>query len=269
MRIGEEDRTGDRRRRWFLLAAIALGWSSWGQSGQGASSYPDTVGTEERQAADLSLEGSSSLPPVKSEDLNPQLVSTEGGRLSVSLQEARLLDVMDAIGRQGGIEIHLIGDAGEVRLTDSFVSLPLEEGLVRLLRGKNYGFVYSDAGSRRRISYVLVVPAYDYEGEGSSGAVEGVKRSVNEAENTDVNSVKASKQEPPSIPEAVRRLFGNDRLVEIMKAAANTEGERARVSPELNTIFEQALSFRGKSTTGQEDHLMADEIRNLLERAQQ
>src|SRR5438093_11798198 len=88
----------------------------------------------------------------------PSGVIVKGGKLSVSLQGARFQDVMDAISLQGGIEISIVGGAGQTTLTESFRGLPLEEGLVSLLRDKNFAFVYSDVEGERRVSRVIVAP---------------------------------------------------------------------------------------------------------------
>jgi hypothetical protein len=85
-------------------------------------------------------------------------VIVEGGKLSVSLRGARFQDVMEAISRQGGIEISVVGEAGQTTLTESFTGLPLEEGLVSLLRDKNFAFVYSVVEGERRVTKVIVTP---------------------------------------------------------------------------------------------------------------
>jgi hypothetical protein len=88
----------------------------------------------------------------------PSGVVVKGGKLSVSLQGARFQDVMEAISLQGGIEISVVGGAGQTTLTESFRGLPLEEGLVSLLRDKNFAFVYSNVEGERRVSRVIVTP---------------------------------------------------------------------------------------------------------------
>ncbi|MGH7204668.1 MAG: hypothetical protein ACREI2_00505 [Nitrospiraceae bacterium] len=85
-------------------------------------------------------------------------VIVEGGKLSVSLRGAKFQDVMEAISLQGGIEISVVGEAGQTTLTESFTGLLLEEGLVSLLRDKNFAFVYSDVEGERRVSRVIVTP---------------------------------------------------------------------------------------------------------------
>ena len=88
----------------------------------------------------------------------PSGVIVKGGKLSVSLQGARFQDVMEAISLQGGIEISVVGGAGQTTLTASFRGLPLEEGLVSLLQDKNFAFVYSEVEGERRVSRVIVTP---------------------------------------------------------------------------------------------------------------
>lgn len=88
----------------------------------------------------------------------PAGVIVKGGKLSVSLRGARFQDVMDAISLQGGIEINVVGGAGQTTVTESFRGLPLEEGLVSLLRDKNFAFVYTVVEGERRVSRVIVTP---------------------------------------------------------------------------------------------------------------
>ena len=85
-------------------------------------------------------------------------VIVAGGKLSVSLREARFQDVMEAIGEQSGIEISIVGEVGQTTLTESFSGLSLEEGLISLLRDKNFAFAYSDVEGERQITRVVVTP---------------------------------------------------------------------------------------------------------------
>jgi len=80
----------------------------------------------------------------------PFSVQVDGTRLSVHAQDTPLLEILEAISRQSRAEIHLErtleAQIAKEQLTVSFQALPLEEGLRRLLRHKNFILVYSSAG---------------------------------------------------------------------------------------------------------------------------
>ena len=84
-------------------------------------------------------------------------VAVADGKLSVMLVDAPLRDVMARIARQSGVTIRVAGADHPVKLTDSFVGLPLEDGLRRLLRGGSHVFVYSDSGPNPRLEQVIVM----------------------------------------------------------------------------------------------------------------
>src|SRR5262245_42923615 len=68
-------------------------------------------------------------PRLSAGQLTPAAVTMDAGTLSVSLREARLHDVMEAIARLSGIEFILAGQSGQTTVTDSFRKLSLEDGL--------------------------------------------------------------------------------------------------------------------------------------------
>jgi HEAT repeats len=68
-------------------------------------------------------------------------VAVESGRLSLRAHEARLADVLEAIGRQAGVRIVLHGDL-DTPVTETFVNLPLDEGVRRLSRWHSVVLIY-------------------------------------------------------------------------------------------------------------------------------
>lgn len=62
--------------------------------------------------------------------------------ISADLRDARLQDILLAVGKQLGCVLHLTGDLSE-RLTLSFSSLPLEKGLKRLTGRHSLSLVYN------------------------------------------------------------------------------------------------------------------------------
>lgn len=129
------------------IALLASGVLLGGMVGEGTAAEPSRT-----QPAPGRTATAHPTTPVSSG------VIVEGGKLSVSLRGAKLQDVMKAISLQGRIEISVVGEAGQTTLTESFTGLPLEEGLVSLLRDKNFAFVYSDVEGERRVSRVIVTP---------------------------------------------------------------------------------------------------------------
>jgi len=85
--------------------------------------------------------------PAGSKEVGGPTVILQEGRLSVSAVNAPLNQILAEISRLSGIRISLDGQIapGET-VTVAFDALPLDEGLGRLLRGKNYVLVYSPSG---------------------------------------------------------------------------------------------------------------------------
>jgi hypothetical protein len=85
--------------------------------------------------------------PAGSKEIGGPTVILQEGRLSVSAVNAPLDQILAEISRLSGIRISVDGQVapGET-ITVAFDALPLDEGLGRLLRGKNYVLVYSPSG---------------------------------------------------------------------------------------------------------------------------
>ncbi len=131
-----------------------------------------------RQDSDA-LQHSRPQAATKPAQTAPLIVIVDEGKLSVTLWNAKFPDVMETIAKQSGIEIHLLGDAGQTTLSESFAGLPLEEGLLSLLRGKDFALVYSGTGSGRRVVRVIINPSAEsgpYPGR--AGAAGGPPESV-------------------------------------------------------------------------------------------
>jgi HEAT repeats len=89
-----------------------------------------------------------------------QEVTVERGRLTLSVQNALLAEVLQAIGEEAGIAIEIHGDLTE-RITTSFADIPLEEGLRQLLRGKSFALSYAPSAGdaqRSRLMAISVLP---------------------------------------------------------------------------------------------------------------
>jgi hypothetical protein len=223
---------------WAVIGVALLVWAK-SSEGQGAGwketrSAPGQVVHQRRQLQ-------AKAPLTRSAPLMQPAVTIDGGKLSVSLREARLHDVMEAIARQSGIQITFVGQAAQATLTESFSRLPLEDGLRRLLRGKSYVLMYSGTEGVSRITKVFVMfptgePAEDV-GEQTS-----------------------------SVAEAMHEAFNTERFAETVRVAITaaggaTEGHQApegSTAAELTPTFQRLLSEQGGAK------LLADRLQRLL-----
>ena len=84
-------------------------------------------------------------------------IEFKNGLLRVSVANAKLQKVMDAVAKKVGIRV-MITDRIDEDLTVHFDYLPLERGLQRLLKGRNYVFSYTSDKADRPValSEVLV-----------------------------------------------------------------------------------------------------------------
>jgi hypothetical protein len=235
---------------WALIGMALLVWGkpSEGQVAgrQEIRSVPGQVFHQPRQSQVLT-------PLIRSGSLMPSTVTMDGGKLSVSLREARIHDVMEAIARQSGIQIIFVGQAAQATLTESFSGLPLEDGLRRLLRGKNYMLMYSGTERESRIAKVFVMSR--------TGA-----------------PVEDFGEQTPSIAEVISEAFDTQRFAETVRAAIIAAGgmtqedqaPEGKVAPELNTNF-QRLLWEGGGAKLLDDQFqrVADQLQRLLQQRRQ
>lgn len=95
-------------------------------------------------------------------------VDFKDGLLKVSVEKQSFKEVMDKVAKKAGIKI-LIDNPVDEDLTTSFDYLPLEDGLRRLLRGKNYAFEFQSGEgdvSKRSSSLMKVFAFPKLEGLG-------------------------------------------------------------------------------------------------------
>jgi hypothetical protein len=213
---------------WTLIGMAILIWGKpSGGQGPGLQETPSAQG----QVLDQSRQRQAPAPPVPAGQLVPVAVTMDDGKLSVSLSEARFYDVMDAIAHQTGIQITFVGQASHVPLTESFSGLSLEDGLRRLLRGKNYLLMYAGTGAESRIARVLVI---SHPGE----------------------PVEDFGAQTPTVAEVIGEALNSQRFAETVKAAITagggaTEKDQAlegTVAAELHSTFQRLLSEGGGAT---------------------
>ncbi len=72
------------------------------------------------------------------------VLSLHGDRLTATLRQASVGDILAELARQTGIHVHVEGAAATETVAAEFANLPLEEGIKRILQGENYALTYSD-----------------------------------------------------------------------------------------------------------------------------
>jgi hypothetical protein len=87
-------------------------------------------------------------------------VVVDDGRLTISVQDAPLDEVLQAVGDEAGITIEVRGDL-TASITKSFADVPLYEGIRRLLRGQSY-MLSGDVEQSRRLE-ISVLTSYRME----------------------------------------------------------------------------------------------------------
>jgi HEAT repeats len=74
-------------------------------------------------------------------------VAVKSGRLSLRAYQARLADVLEAIGRQAGVRIVLHGDL-DAPVTETFANLAVDQGIRRLSRWHSVVLIYAPSSGR-------------------------------------------------------------------------------------------------------------------------
>jgi hypothetical protein len=244
--IGNQECLSQVRRaqipRVSVWALIGIALLVWGKPSEGQEAGWQETRSVPGQVVPQPRPLQATAPLIRPGPLMQSAVTIDGGKLSVSLREAKIHDVMEAIARQSGMQIIFVGQAAQATLTESFSRLPLEDGLRRLLRGKNYLLVYSETERESRITKVFVMfrtgePAEDV-GEQSSS----IAKVMNEALNT------------VRFAEAVKAA--------ITAAGGTTEEDQApegTVTAELTSTFQRLLSERGGA------NFLDDRLQRLLQ----
>jgi hypothetical protein len=175
------------------------------------------------------------------------------GRLRVSIENEKLQKVMGEIAQKAGIRIVINGSADEY-LTIHFDYLPLEKGLKKLLRGRNYVFVYfpEEPSQVPTVKQVLVFPkseetiAANMKGSTESRSVlpAGHKETRERMQNVDQKSL-----------EQILEVFSQSGIYineEMIREIGDLEEIGEEFSKALEIIqkmegFEQLVGFEGKA----------------------
>jgi hypothetical protein len=159
--IGNQERLSRVRRARIpgvsVWALIGIALLIWGKSSEGQGAGRQEIRSVPGQVVHHPRQLQATAPLIRSGPLMQSAVTIDGGKLSVSLKEARIHDVMEAIARQSGIQIIFVGQAAQATLTEFFSGLPLEDGLRRLLRGESYLLMYSETEREKTSSIAGVM----------------------------------------------------------------------------------------------------------------
>jgi hypothetical protein len=107
---------------------------------------------------------------AETESATPSFIEVvvDQGRLTISVQDAPLDEVLQAVGDEAGIAIEMRGDL-TASITKSFADVPLYEGIRRLLRGHSY-MLSGDVEQSRRLE-ISVLTSYRTETAARTGKV--------------------------------------------------------------------------------------------------
>jgi hypothetical protein len=104
----------------------------------------------------LGLTPKSHVYAEASQEAGSPVIHLDGGLLTLSVRNVPLQEILDMIGRAGGIDISISGADGQIRVSHSFVGRPLAEGLAELLNGRNYLLLYKGRGAEKRLTKVIL-----------------------------------------------------------------------------------------------------------------
>jgi hypothetical protein len=87
----------------------------------------------------------------------PFTVSVKDTTLSVKIENVPLGEVLKELTRQAHLEVYLGASSAEEKISARFDNLPFEEGIKRLLRGKNYTLTYTRTAASPRVAEIRVI----------------------------------------------------------------------------------------------------------------
>ncbi len=129
----------------------------------------------------LSLHGLAPLVRATEEIPSPVInVAIEQGLLTVDIRSARLADVLRLIGKRAGLSVTIRGYAGRP-VTDSFIGVPLDEGIRRLVRGHSLALFYASSGHEAGAKLLTGVWVITDSLDGEAAPMEIPRDSVSQA----------------------------------------------------------------------------------------
>jgi hypothetical protein len=97
-------------------------------------------------------------------------VAYDQGLLRVSLENAKLEEVLEIIGEKTGILVRLPEDLSE-SITVNFDRLPLEKGFYRILRDINHALIFSSSVTGKETVSGVYIPSDRVTGKRAPGTI--------------------------------------------------------------------------------------------------
>ena len=188
----------------------------------------------------------------------PLWVDLSAKGLTVYAEDVPLRSVLDEIARMTGIRVRL-DDGDRNTLTIAFEDVPVEEGLRRVLRGRNFFMVAVPQGSIER-AHVYRKPG----GSPSRSPSESIVASglaTNDRDRQDDGRIAEVRSEALANPNARTRL----RALERLAASADTSAANAAVIEVLQRESNPALLERALDIVGQDPSTPLDVVMRLAQ----
>lgn len=187
-----------------------------------------------------------SLPDAATIPTEMPGIDYKDGLLSVSVSNKNFQQVMEVVSYKAGIEIIMpMSESAAGELTVNFENLPVEKGLKKLLKGKNYVFLYTHSDESSGSSYVHKIILFsESKGETAAGAVPVTRKlqtfqaervAENEEERREkihnalekLKQTRLSKESTQKLSELMGPDFDEETLLkEIYKAVKELEGRK-------------------------------------------
>jgi hypothetical protein len=200
-------------------------------------------------ALGLMLLGSGRIP----HEVVPLWVDVSAAGLTVFAEDVPLRLILDEIGRVTGMRIRVDG-ADQENVTIAFEDVPVDEGLRRVLRAKNFFMVSAPRGG--------VGQAHVFRQGGTPPAERRVAEAADAGDRQDPRGVSAIRSEAIANPSSRRRLRALERL------AANADADAAigAVVEILERESNPQLLARALDIAGQDPSTPVDVLVNLARR---
>ena len=181
-----------------------------------------------------------------------------GNKLSVSLKEVDIEDVLKEISRKTNVEI-IAKVALSEKVTLKFINLALEEGFKRILKNQNYSFTYLKKEYTGSDRTRFVISRVTILGSSSSGQADN-KRSGTVSKATSVRSPGQPLVSPDISAETINRLLSQD--PQAQEEALKTLSEA--INSELPSIYQQLQEILEQSSELGENSFPPEVLQKLL-----
>ena len=147
---------------------------------------------------------------------NASLITVHSGMISVHVKEAPLGEILKAIGDQTGIMFIVMEEMAveEVRVSEEFSDLYLEEGVTRLLKGLNYSLMRDqETGALKEV----VILGIGTEGETSVDSLSPAESEADEESSENPGYEEAGDQVTQAVNEALTAKEPGEQVESLLK----------------------------------------------------